>query len=64
MRRLAVIVASVTMTAAGIAVTSTSGRAAPSCGVERWSVKTLQDPAGKSLNLTQVTKTTVNALRT
>jgi len=33
------------------------------CGVERWSVKTLQDPAGKALDLLQITKTTVSALR-
>jgi hypothetical protein len=35
----------------------------PTCGVERWAVKTLQDPAGRNLNLMKVTKTTVNALR-
>lgn len=34
-----------------------------SCGVERWAVKTLQDPAGRALNLNKVKKTTVNKLR-
>ena len=37
---VAVLVAAIT---AGVAVANTSGRAAPSCGVERWTVKTLQD---------------------
>jgi hypothetical protein len=34
-----------------------------SCGVERWAVKTLQDPAGRKLDLATVTKTTVSKLR-
>lgn len=34
-----------------------------SCGVERWAVKTLQDPAGRTLDLTTVKKTTVSKLR-
>lgn len=34
-----------------------------SCGVERWSVKTLQDAAGRNIDLTTVKKTTVNKLR-
>lgn len=38
-----------------------SGRA--TCGIERWAVKTLQDPAGRALDLTRVTRTTVAALR-
>jgi hypothetical protein len=33
------------------------------CGVERWSVKTLQDPAGRALNLSRYKTTTVSALR-
>jgi hypothetical protein len=48
---------------AGLAIAGTSGRTAPACGVERWSVKTLQDPAGKALNLSVIKKTTVSALR-
>jgi hypothetical protein len=32
------------------------------CGVERWALKTLQDPAGKALNLSIVKKTTVPKL--
>jgi hypothetical protein len=37
--------------------------ALPLCGVERWSVKTLQDPAGKAMDLSKITRTTVGALR-
>lgn len=37
--------------------------AAHSCGVERWSVKTLQDPTGRTLNLSTHKTTTVAALR-
>jgi hypothetical protein len=33
------------------------------CGEERWAVKTLQDPAGKALDLSVIEKTTVAALR-
>src|SRR6266571_9455566 len=55
--------ARVTAITAGLAVAGTSGRAAPTCGVERWAVKTLQDPAGKALNLSEVTTTTVPKLR-
>lgn len=33
------------------------------CGEERWAVKTLQDPAGKALDLSVIEKTTVSALR-
>ena len=39
------------------------GGSAAACGVERWSVKTLQDPAGRALNLSSVKTTTVSALR-
>jgi hypothetical protein len=53
----------VAVTTAGLAIAGTSRQAAPLCGVERWSVKTLQDPAGKALNLSSITKTTVSALR-
>jgi hypothetical protein len=49
--------------ATGLAVANSKGRAAVACGVERWSVKTLQDPAGKALNLSTVKKMTVSALR-
>lgn len=48
------------------ALAAAPGRSTPasmSCGVERWSVKTLQDPAGKALDLSSIKKTTVNALR-
>jgi hypothetical protein len=48
------------------AFSSASTQAAPTspaCGVERWAVKTLQDSAGRALDLTRVKKTTVNALR-
>jgi hypothetical protein len=37
--------------------------ASASCGTERWAVKTLQDPAGRKLDLGTVKKTTVNKLR-
>jgi hypothetical protein len=57
---LAALIAAAT---AGIAVAGTSGQAAPACGVERWPVKTLQDPAGKALDLSVIKKTTVSALR-
>jgi hypothetical protein len=33
------------------------------CGEERWAVKTLQDPAGRALDLSVIEKTTVGALR-
>jgi hypothetical protein len=39
-------VAIVAATAAGIAVAGTAQKAAPACGVERWSVKTLQAKSG------------------
>ena len=39
------------------------GGSGGACGVERWSVKTLQDPAGRALNLSRGTKTTVPKLR-
>ena len=48
---------------AGIGTASASGPAAPTCGLERWSVKTLQDPAGRALNLSSYKTTTVSALR-
>jgi hypothetical protein len=32
---------------------------AATCGEERWFVKTLQDPAGKALDLSVIEKTTV-----
>ena len=47
----------------GFAATSSKGRGAASCGVERWSIKTLQDPAGRALNLSAYKTTTVSALR-
>jgi hypothetical protein len=37
--------------------------AAPSCGVERWPVKTLQDPPGRALSLSTYKTTTVASLR-
>jgi hypothetical protein len=36
---------------------------AAACGEERWAVKTLQDDAGKALDLSVIEKTTVAALR-
>lgn len=49
--------------AAGLAVAGTDLHTAPACGVERWSVKTLQDPAGKAIDLSVIKKTMVAALR-
>jgi hypothetical protein len=46
----------------GIAPAGTS-RHALSCGVERWNVKTLQDPAGRALDLSNIVHTSVGALR-
>ena len=36
---------------------------AANCGAERWPVRTLQDKAGRALDLTNVTRTTARALR-
>jgi hypothetical protein len=62
-RALLVIAALTTAVTAGVAVAGTSGRSAPACGVERWAVKTLQDPAGRAIDLSLIKKTTVSALR-
>jgi hypothetical protein len=65
-RATLLIAALVAAATAGIAIASTSSpsvRASPACGVERWDVKTLQDPAGRALNLSAITQTTVAALR-
>ena len=51
------------MRATRLALASPSISSAPACGVERWSVKTLQDPAGRAIDLSKEKKTTVNALR-
>jgi hypothetical protein len=40
-----------------------SGNGEARCGVERWAVKTLQDPEGRALDLSRVLKTTVPTLR-
>ncbi len=47
----------------GVLVRGTAVHAAATCGVERWSVKTLQDPGGRALDLSTFKKTTVSALR-
>lgn len=69
--RLALLVAVASLALAGAAAASLGqspvraggGSGSTACGEERWPVKTLQDPAGKSLNLNKVTKTTVPRLR-
>lgn len=65
-RRRGGLVLALLVAAAAVAMTTTSvrGDAAPAaCGVERWAVKTLQDDAGRSLDLSTIVKTTVSALR-
>jgi len=65
-RRWLVIVALFAAGAFGAFVVSHPSAAperAAACGIERWAVKTLQDPAGKALDLNVIEKTTVNALR-
>jgi len=65
-RRVLVLLVALTLisaTTAGLAIAGTSSENAPSCGVERWAVKTLQDPAGRALNLSVFKNTTVAALR-
>jgi hypothetical protein len=52
--------------AAAVVVGTISSRtaAAPkACSEERWAVKTVQDPAGKAIDLSKIEKTTVGALR-
>lgn len=49
--------------AASFATAARSAPASALCGVERWNVKTLQDPAGRALDLNVIKKTTVSALR-
>jgi len=52
---------------AAVAATFATGRSnafSSACGEERWDMKTLQDPAGRALDLSKIVKTTVNALRT
>jgi hypothetical protein len=47
-----------------LATTTSAQLERGSCGVERWPVKTLQDPAGRKLDLTKAKQTSVFALRT
>jgi hypothetical protein len=49
--------------AASFAIAAPSTSAVALCGVERWNVKALQDPAGRALDLNVIKKTTVSALR-
>lgn len=60
--------ATTSVPASGSGGTPSSGgdgeSAASPCGIERWSVKTLTDPAGRKLRLTASTPTTVARLRT
>jgi hypothetical protein len=66
MRRFAATlgVAALALVGAFVLATPTPARfERASCGVERWSVKTLQDPAGRTLDLSMVKKTTVSKLR-
>jgi hypothetical protein len=58
------ICAAAAVLALGLSVSPSSpASASASCGKERWSVKTLQDPAGTKVDLGTVKKTTVNKLR-
>src|SRR6187549_265401 len=49
--------------AAHTARTEADGGFATNCGDQRWPVRTLQDRAGRALDLTKVTRTSVRALR-
>ena len=50
--------------ATGVTIASGTGDAArTACGKERWAAKTLQDDAGRALDLSKIVKTTVPALR-
>lgn len=60
MARLALL--AVGLTLASLAASAHGGRGAATCGVERWAVKTLTDPAAAQVRLTP-RPTTVDALR-
>jgi hypothetical protein len=47
--RVAAVLALALGTTAPALMAGTPGLAAPTCGLERWPVKTLEDPAGRAL---------------